>query len=320
MGCEEENRDRPAPVITTATGRCLGDDSSMLSFVLCAAGRSILPVRSPLYQHGFRECFAPALAGRGGQSRPRVSRLRSGAASPEPGRRTLVLPGAGQAGRRADVRSAQLQGGLERQGGLAAQQSDGLLCLRRRQGSGSTIPTERIKDNCLRFKVKEPAGSYYLARLEPYGLAELESLKRRLAGNPSVEIAPIGKTVEGRDWRSSASATRMPPAACSCGPARIRGRRGATGSSRASIERLLRDDSDATAVSGQILRLHHAPGQQGRRRPRADAVQRARGRPEPALGPAGRSRDLSRELRLESWLEVEGRRRTGPAPSDRPAQ
>lgn len=62
-----------------------------------------------------------------------------------------------------------------------------------------TVPTERVRDNCLRFKVKEPAGSYYLARLEPYRLAELESLKQRLTGNPNVEIAIIGKTVEGRD-------------------------------------------------------------------------------------------------------------------------
>ncbi len=61
------------------------------------------------------------------------------------------------------------------------------------------VPTERVKGDCLRFKVKEPAGSYYLARLEPYRLAELESLKLRLSGNPNVEIANIGKTVEGRD-------------------------------------------------------------------------------------------------------------------------
>ena len=155
-----------------------------------------------------------------------------------------------------------------------------------------------------------PPVRYYLARLEPYGLAELESLKRRLAGNPGWRSRISARRSRAGTWRSSASATRTPPAACSCGPAHP-WEAGSNWVVEGLIERLLRDDERRPAVSGQVLRLHHAHGQQGRRRPRADAVQRARGRPEPALGPAGRSRDQSRELRLENWLQARDRRRTG---------
>ena len=62
-----------------------------------------------------------------------------------------------------------------------------------------TIPTEKTADNRLRFQVRVDKGSLYLARLEPYRLSDLERLKRDIRGDRRVEIAPIGKTVEGRE-------------------------------------------------------------------------------------------------------------------------
>ena len=62
-----------------------------------------------------------------------------------------------------------------------------------------TIPTEKTADNLLRFQVRVDKGSLYLARLQPYRLSDLERLKRDIRGDRRVEIAPIGKTVEGRE-------------------------------------------------------------------------------------------------------------------------
>jgi hypothetical protein len=62
-----------------------------------------------------------------------------------------------------------------------------------------TIPTEKTADNRCRFQVTVDTGSLYLARLEPYRLSDLEKLKRRIRGDPRVEIVTIGKTVEGRE-------------------------------------------------------------------------------------------------------------------------
>jgi hypothetical protein len=62
-----------------------------------------------------------------------------------------------------------------------------------------TILTEKTADNFLRFKVAVDTGSLYLARLEPYRLSDLESLQREIRGDRRVQIATIGKTVEGRE-------------------------------------------------------------------------------------------------------------------------
>ena len=62
-----------------------------------------------------------------------------------------------------------------------------------------TIPTEKTADNCCRFKVVVDKGSLYLARLEPYRLSDLETLKREIRDDRRVEITTIGKTVEGRE-------------------------------------------------------------------------------------------------------------------------
>jgi hypothetical protein len=61
------------------------------------------------------------------------------------------------------------------------------------------IPTEKTADNFLRFKVHVDKGSLYVARLPPYRLPDLEALKRKIRDDRRVEIATIGKTVEGRE-------------------------------------------------------------------------------------------------------------------------
>ena len=76
-------------------------------------------------------------------------------------------------------------------------------------------------------------------------MAELESLKQRLAGNPRVEIANIGKTVEGRDLEIIRIGNPDAP-----GRVFLRARAhpweaGGNWVVEGLIERLLRDDADA---------------------------------------------------------------------------
>lgn len=60
------------------------------------------------------------------------------------------------------------------------------------------IPAEFLEDHSLRVRVRLEGPSLYLARLEPYRLSDLQKLLDEIRGNPLVEIAEIGKTVEGR--------------------------------------------------------------------------------------------------------------------------
>jgi len=60
------------------------------------------------------------------------------------------------------------------------------------------IPAEFLEGNLLRVRVRLEGGSLYLARLEPYRLADLERLLQEVRGLPLVEITEIGRTVEGR--------------------------------------------------------------------------------------------------------------------------
>ena len=60
------------------------------------------------------------------------------------------------------------------------------------------VPAEFLAGNLLRIRVYLDGPSLYLARLEPYRLADLERLLDKIRGNRLVEIEPIGKTVEGR--------------------------------------------------------------------------------------------------------------------------
>ena len=61
------------------------------------------------------------------------------------------------------------------------------------------IPGEKTDDNRLKIPVRMEQETLYLARLEPYRLSDLDALKKSIAGNPLVEITPIGRTVEGRE-------------------------------------------------------------------------------------------------------------------------
>ena len=60
------------------------------------------------------------------------------------------------------------------------------------------IVGERLEGNRLRLQVQMDGPSLYVARLEPYGVAHLEQLKRKIAGHKLVEITDIGRTVEDR--------------------------------------------------------------------------------------------------------------------------
>ena len=65
--------------------------------------------------------------------------------------------------------------------------------------SWKVIPAERTEDNLLKIQVRMDEETLYLARLEPYRISDLESLKRKISGHPLVEITPIGRTVQGRE-------------------------------------------------------------------------------------------------------------------------
>ncbi len=59
-------------------------------------------------------------------------------------------------------------------------------------------PTEKLPGDRVRLAVTMPGPELYVARVEPYRLSDLESWLGSIAKNPLVEIAPIGKTAEGR--------------------------------------------------------------------------------------------------------------------------
>jgi hypothetical protein len=50
----------------------------------------------------------------------------------------------------------------------------------------------------VRLHVEMPGPSLYVARLEPYRISDLDRLLKSIEKDPRVEIAPIGRTVEGR--------------------------------------------------------------------------------------------------------------------------
>ena len=60
------------------------------------------------------------------------------------------------------------------------------------------VPAELLAGNLLRVRVHLDGRSLFLARLEPYRLADLERLLSEIRGHRLVGIETIGKTVEGR--------------------------------------------------------------------------------------------------------------------------
>lgn len=61
------------------------------------------------------------------------------------------------------------------------------------------MPLESLPDNRVRLTVVMPGPKLFVARVEPYRLSDLEKLLASIRGNPLVQIAPIGRTVEGRE-------------------------------------------------------------------------------------------------------------------------
>ena len=107
------------------------------------------------------------------------------------------------------------------------------------------IRPETTEDNCLRFGVTVRTGSLYVARLEPYRLSDLETLKERITANRNVEITTIGKTVEGRELEIIRVGRTDAPNRVLL---RARAHPWEPGGSwvvQGLIERLLRDDADA---------------------------------------------------------------------------
>ena len=61
------------------------------------------------------------------------------------------------------------------------------------------IPLERFGENQIRFSVRMRTPTLYVARVEPYRISDLEKFENSIRKNPQVQIAKIGRTVEGRD-------------------------------------------------------------------------------------------------------------------------
>jgi hypothetical protein len=61
------------------------------------------------------------------------------------------------------------------------------------------VATESLPENRVRVTVEMPGPALYVARVEPYRLSDLDRLLAALSRHPLVEIAPVGRTVQGRE-------------------------------------------------------------------------------------------------------------------------
>jgi hypothetical protein len=61
------------------------------------------------------------------------------------------------------------------------------------------LPTESLPGNRVRLSVDMPGPRLYVARVEPYRLSDLESLRESIRKSPLVRIDAIGKTAGGRE-------------------------------------------------------------------------------------------------------------------------
>ena len=77
--------------------------------------------------------------------------------------------------------------------------SDSTPCYISKDGiNWTTIPTEMIDGNRLKFHVHMDSDKLYIASLEPYRISDLEKLLKGIKKNPFVDISTIGKTSAGR--------------------------------------------------------------------------------------------------------------------------
>jgi hypothetical protein len=61
------------------------------------------------------------------------------------------------------------------------------------------VALESLPENRVRLHVEMPGPRLYVARVEPYGLSDLDAFLAGIRQNPLVQIRPIGKTVQGRE-------------------------------------------------------------------------------------------------------------------------
>src|SRR4051812_10555573 len=61
------------------------------------------------------------------------------------------------------------------------------------------VALESLPENRVRLHVQMPGPRLYVARVEPYGLSDLDAFLVGIRQNPLVQIRPIGKTVQGRE-------------------------------------------------------------------------------------------------------------------------
>ena len=79
------------------------------------------------------------------------------------------------------------------------------------------VPGEFLPGNLLKMRVRLDGPSLYLARLEPYRLADLDRFLREIRGHRAIQIECIGTTVEGRPLeivprgRSERAVSRIAP-------------------------------------------------------------------------------------------------------------
>lgn len=61
------------------------------------------------------------------------------------------------------------------------------------------VPTRSLPGNRIQLDLAMSGNKVYVARVEPYRISDLDKLLASIKKHPQVEIAPIGKTVEGRE-------------------------------------------------------------------------------------------------------------------------
>jgi hypothetical protein len=61
------------------------------------------------------------------------------------------------------------------------------------------VDVEPAEPHRLRFPIRMQGDCLYVARLEPYGISDLQRLKQRIEAHPLVAITEIGRTVEQRE-------------------------------------------------------------------------------------------------------------------------
>jgi len=107
------------------------------------------------------------------------------------------------------------------------------------------LPAETTAENTVKVTVVSRTGALYMARLEPYRLSDLETLKREIRGHARVEITTIGKTVQGRELEIIRIGNADAPHRVLLRARAHPWESGGNWVVQGLIERLLRDDADA---------------------------------------------------------------------------